>query len=89
LEAKSVQAAQAMPAVQSTATDSDRGRQRAVRTGWTNFSGKNIAAVNTMTRPRITHQGGPITRSARTTMFQHPGKPEKLLSPVFIRVSAK
>jgi hypothetical protein len=57
--------------------DRDRqrqGRQRAVRTGWTNFSGKNIAAVSTITSPRIAHQGGPITRSARTTMFQHPGK---------------
>jgi hypothetical protein len=39
--------------------------------------------------PRITAVAGFSANSTRITMFQQAGKPAKLLSLVFIRVSAK
>ncbi len=64
-------------------------RQRSVRTGCTNFSGRNIATARAVTSARMTQKFGSSAKTTSTTMFQQPGKPEKELSLVFIRVSAK
>ena len=68
---------------------SDTKRQRSVRTGWMNLIGRNIVTARTVTRTRHTAHPGSSAKSTRTSMFQQPGKPEKELSLVFIRVSAK
>jgi hypothetical protein len=54
-----------------------------------NFRLVNIVTDSSTTVARITICGGSVAKRTRTTMFQQAGKPAKLLSLVFIRVSAK
>ena len=87
--AKFTQAAQPANKTQAMETGSVTSRQRLVRVGCTNFRGRNMPTVSSTTTVRITFCDGAMAKSTRTTMFQQAGKPEKLLSLVFIRVSAK
>ena len=88
-QAKLTQAAQ--PANKTHAIDTGRviSRQRWVRVGCTNFKGRNMPTVNSTTMAKITLCEGATAKRTSTTMFQQAGKPEKLLSLVFIRVSEK
>jgi hypothetical protein len=60
-----------------------------VRTGWTNFNGKNIDTANAVTKAMLIQKLGDSANRTITNIFQHPGKPLKLLSFVFILVSQK
>ena len=71
------------------AIGSETLRQRFVRVGWMNLRLVNIPTVSAITTARITSQCGCSAKSTRMTMFQQAGKPAKLLSLVFMRVSAK
>ena len=64
-------------------------RQRSVRTGWTNLTGTNIVIARKVTSTRLMYHGMLSAKITSTSMFQQPGKPEKELSFVFMRVSAK
>src|SRR3989338_3572425 len=87
--AKFIHAAQ--PAKITQANDIGRvtDRQRFVRVGWTNFSRRNIDTVSRITARRMTQGAGDMAKRTNTTIFQQAGKPEKDLSLVFMRVSAK
>ena len=71
------QAAQPAKNVQASAIGNVTDRHRSVRTGWTNFSGRNIARASVATRNNETQKFGSSAKMTSTTMFQHPGKPEK------------
>ena len=86
---KLFQAAYAPMKVQTSATGKLNQRHLIVLTGWMNFKVLNILKANTITIIKMTCQVGWIVKTTKTTIFQQPGKPEKLLSCVFIRVSAK
>src|SRR6056297_1661570 len=86
---KSTQAAHPAKKVQANVMGSDSHRQRSVRTGWMNFSGRNIATDNSVTSSRISHVGGCTANMTSTVICQQPGKPENELSFVFMLVSAK
>ena len=87
--AKFAHAANPAKTVQIAAIGKLIDRQRSVLTGWINFIGKNIAAAQAMTITKMIQKLGSVANITKMTMFQHPGKPAKLLSFVFMRVSAK
>ena len=86
---KSTQAAQPAKNIHKRAIGKEIKRHLFVRTGCTNLSGKNMETANAVTNAILIQKFGERANRTITSMFQHPGKPLKLLSLVFISVSQK
>ena len=72
---KSTQAAHPAKTTHAIAIGSVTARQRSVRTGCTNLTGKNIDIANRLISARINQKFGESANKTITTIFQHPGNP--------------